>query len=115
VAANSRGIQTFAVILLSDSTRDFRREVERSKDHLDLVLFSVGVLSTYQNVWKPKYESARTEEEKQAALSDLAMIRAKLRAIDEVETLLFPDQANWFKEWKAKRKAEGNLEMVYDY
>src|SRR5579872_3415449 len=92
------------------SIEEFRKQVERSKEHLDLVLFSVGVLSTYQNVWKPKYENAKSGEERELLLRDLALIKAKLKIIDEVEADLFPEHAAWFRQWKKERKAEGKLE-----
>jgi hypothetical protein len=99
----------------SDSIEEFRRQVERSREHLDLVLCATNVLSAYQNVWKPKYNSAKTEEEKESLLCDLAVLRAKIRIIDEIEGILFPENAMWFRDWKAKRRAGGSLEMIYDY
>src|SRR5579863_971095 len=103
------------MLSLPPSIEDFRKDVEQSKEHLDLVMFAIGVLSTYQNIWKPKYSSAKTEEEKESLLCDLAMLRAKLKVIEEVEVLLFPEHGQMFQEWKEKRKAEPDgLEMIYD-
>jgi hypothetical protein len=101
---------------LPESIEDFRKTVESSKEHLDIVHQASSILSTYQNVWKPKWREARTHEEKQSLLCDLAMLRAKLRIVDEVEVLLFPDYGKMFSEWKAKRRKEpSGLEMIYDF
>lgn len=106
---------TLSKTIQPDSIEEFKKEVERSREHLDLVLCATNVLSAYQNIWKPKFASATTGEEKESLFCDLAVLRAKIRIIDEVEAILFPENAMWFRDWKAKRRASSSLEMIYDY
>lgn len=100
---------------MNESIDDFQKQVERSTEHLDLVHMSTRVLSQYQNVWKPKFKAAASKEERKSLLCDLAVFRAKLRIIDEMDSILFPEEANMFREWKAKRRSEDSLEIIYDY
>ena len=101
---------------MPESIEEFRKSVESSKEHLDIVHQASSILSNYQNVWKPKWQSAKTEQERQSLLCDLAMLRAKLRIVDDVEVLLFPDYGKMFSEWKEKRRKEpSGLEMIYDF